>query len=127
MAKPRPLSPALQQLVDAARAECPPGHADALAALLQLAAIKVPSRGIFPPGIRDERELEQVIDGIAIDHLGYRDARKAWNKALKALPATFEQRDAVETAALNLLDVRETTTFYVGLAFGLLHNARGKP
>ena len=114
-----PLPEPLARIVAAAREDCPEGHAEALEALLRLAATKVPARGIFAPRIRDEQELEKALDRVAGDHLRYREVRAAWGKALKALPVGFDQRDALETAALNLLDVREMTTFYAGLAFGL--------
>jgi hypothetical protein len=111
--------PALRSIIRAAQAECPPGHAEALAALTALAQHKVPARGIFEPGVRDEPELFVAIEAVAKAHLEFGEARATWRGALKSAPLTFEQRDKLETAALQVVDVSDTAYFYTGLAFGL--------
>ena len=113
------ITPAIRPIIHAARSECPPGHAEALAELTALAQNKVPARGIFEPGVRDEPELFSAIEAIAKAHLEFAAVRATWRNALKEAPLTFEQRDKLETAALQVVDVSDTTYFYTGLAFGL--------
>lgn len=122
--RPRPaVPPALVPIIRAAHAECPSGHADALAALVALASQKVPSRGIFDPGVRDEPEFFLEIETVAKMHLDFAEARAAWRKALKAANLTIDVRDDIEAAALQVAGISDTTYFYTGLAFGLVFAA----
>jgi len=113
------LPPTLQQLVHAAKLECPQGHAEALTELTVLAVRKIPSRGLFDPAVRGEPELFAAIEAVAVRHLALANARSAWRGALDAAELPFARRDEVERAAQHVQDVSETTYFYAGLAFGL--------
>ncbi len=117
----------LRHLVHVCVRECPPGHAEALGAFMRLALHKVPVRGIFDPGTREEPELYSAIDSVAHAHLDLAAARRAWRAALKAAHLPIEKRDAIETAALEVQGSFDTAHFYAGLAFGLafcyLHRA----
>ena len=109
----------LRQLVSAARTECPAGHAEMLTELTVLAIRKVPARGIFDPTARGEDDLFSAIEAIALRHLELADARTIWRRSLDGAGLPFERRDAIESAARQLLDVSDTAYFYTGLAFGL--------
>lgn len=111
--------PALRQLVRAAELECPRGHAEALLELIALAVRKVPSRGIFEPGLHDEQEMFAAIDAVARTHLELAEARRAWGAALDQAGLGLERRDALEAAALQVQGASDTAYFYAGLAFGL--------
>lgn len=111
--------PTLRHLVRACEAECPAGHAEALQALTRLALHKVPARGIFEPGTREEPELYAAIESIGRTHLDLASARARWRTALKAAQLPLEQRDDIETAALEVQSASDTAYFYAGLAFGL--------
>ncbi len=111
----------LRAVIRAAEHECPRGHARALRDLTALALIKVPARGIFDPGVRNEDDLFAAIESIATTHLAFVDARAAWRSALKSAGLSFDQRDALERAALELRGVSDTAYFYAGLAFGLAY------
>lgn len=126
MARRRSASPSLasfplplQRLVRAAEIECPAGHAEALQALTALALHKVPARGIFEPGTREEPELYSAIESVARAHLDLAEARAGWRAALKAAQLPIERRDDLETAALEVQSASDTAYFYAGLAFGL--------
>lgn len=111
--------PPLRQLVRACEVECPPGHAEALSAFTALALHKVPARGIFEPGTRDEPELYAAIESVAKAHLELAEARATWRGALQAADLSVERRDDVESAALQVQSASDTAYFYAGLAFGL--------
>jgi hypothetical protein len=110
----------LRWAIQAAEQECPPGHANALRELTALALHKVPSRGIFDPSVRGEEDLFAAIESVAKAHLELVEARGAWRSALEASDVTFEQRDALQQAALQMQSVSDTAYFYAGLAFGLV-------
>lgn len=109
----------LRQLVSAARTECPSGHADVLTELTVLAIRKIPARGVFDPTTRGEDDLFTAVEAIAIRYLQLDDARAIWRRSLDAADLSFERRDAIESAARQVLDVSDTAYFYAGLAFGL--------
>lgn len=109
----------LRLLVRACEAECPAGHAAALQALTTLALRKVPARGIFEPGTREEPELYAAIESIGRTHLDLADARARWRAALKTAELPLEKRDDIETAALEVQSASDTAYFYAGLAFAL--------
>jgi hypothetical protein len=117
----------LRRLIDAADLECPRGHADALRALTALALRKVPARGVFDPGSRDESDMLVAIESVARAHLDLRGARKAWRRALADADLDLERRDALERGALQVQIVSDTAYFYAGLAFGLVLVAMGRP
>jgi len=111
--------PTLRWIIDAADHECPRGHAGALRDLTALAMHKVPARGIFDPAAKNEDELFASIESIAQTHLDLAEARDAWRAALDAAALSFERRDELEQAALQVRTVSDTAYFYAGLAFGL--------
>ncbi len=113
------LPPPFGHLVRACEIECPAGHAEALSALAALALNKVPARGIFDPGTREEPELYSAIESIGQAHLELADARRKWRKALKATDLPLRTRDDIETASLQVQIASDTSYFYAGLAFGL--------
>jgi hypothetical protein len=113
------LPPTLQHLVNAAKLECPGGHAEAFTELTTLAVRKIPARGLFDPAVRGEPELFDAIEAVAVRHLALANARAAWRGALDSAELTFSRRDEVERAAQRVQDISETTYFYAGLAFGL--------
>ena len=113
-------SPSLLQLIHAAELECPSGHGEALAAFTALALRKVPSRGIFDPGSRDEADLFTAVDAVARKHLGMTRAKKAFRQSFVAARLPFEQQDVIEQAAQQVQGISETAYFYAGLAFGLV-------
>jgi len=100
----------LRLLVKAAELECPRGHAEALVDLTTLALRKVPARGIFDPGARDEHELFTAIESVAKAHLNFGEARTAWRSALEAARLPLERRDDLETAARLRSHVRLHST-----------------
>lgn len=112
--------PTLRHLVRVAAIECPPGHSEAFTALTSLALHKVPVRGIFDPGTRDEPELFAAIEAVAVAHLRMSQARATWRQALKAADLPLDKRDDIETAASQVASVSDTAYFYAGLAFGLV-------
>jgi hypothetical protein len=112
--------PAVRQLLRSAKAECPDGHAEALADLLALAARKAPARGVLDPGARGEHDLFVAIEQVARAHLALADAEKAWREALRTPALSMEQRDALERAAVQVQSISDTTYYYAGLSFGLV-------
>lgn len=121
------LPPTLRLLIKAAEHECPRGHAEALADFTVLALRKVPSRGIFDPGTRDEHELFSEIESVTKAHFDLTNARTEWHNALETAGLAFEHRDDIETAALRVQSISDTGYFYAGLAFGLAFLALGRP
>jgi len=113
------LPPPLRHLVRACEIECPSGHAEALSALVALALHKVPARGIFDPGTRDEPELDSAVEAIGQEHLDLAQARRLWRKTLKAAGLPPRTRDDLESASLQVQMASDTSYFYAGLAFGL--------
>lgn len=111
--------PTLRYLIQAAKLECPRGHAEALLDLTILALRKVPSRGVFDPGARGEHDVFAAIESVARAHLELTDARAAWRAALDEAGLHLDRRDEIERAALQVQSVSETAYFYAGLAFGL--------
>lgn len=111
--------PTLRHVVRAVEREGPRGHAEALAALTNLALRQVPARGVFDPGARGDHELFAAIEAVARRHLELGDARSAWNAALDQAGLEFERRDAIAGAAGRVQSVSDTAHFYAGLAFGL--------
>lgn len=111
--------PTLRYVVKAAEIECPRGHAEALTDLTAFALHKVPVRGIFDPGTREEPELFMAVEAAAEAHLGLSAALRRWRTAIKAADLPLERRDTIETAALHVRDISDTAYFYAGVAFGL--------
>lgn len=112
--------PVLRELLRSAESECPPGHADALAALTALAMRKVPARGVFDPGAQGGHDLFVDIEKVGRAHLALSEAEAAWRQALRAAPLDVERRDAIERAAVQVQTASDSAYFYAGLAFGLV-------
>ena len=98
------------------------GEANALIACGHLAARIVPARGVLAPV---DDDLYQAISAIAAQHLGFREVRKTFRKALERIQS-FDERDAVESAHTHLITLSDATYYYTGLAFGLTLAALGK-
>jgi hypothetical protein len=111
--------PVFRYLIHSAELECPRGHAEALRDFAALAMRKVPARGVFDPAVRGEHELYAAIDTVARTHLELREARTAWQAALKLADLEFNKRDAVEQAAVHVQSISDTAYFYAGLTFGV--------
>jgi hypothetical protein len=117
---PSPALPsALQHVLRSCEAECPIGHAEALDALVGFAIRKVPVRGIFDPGMRDEPDLDKTVEEIAKEHFQLATAQRKWRRAVKAAHLELSVRDDLETACLEMQIASDTSYFYAGLAFGL--------
>src|SRR5690242_14972640 len=112
--------PALRHVIQSARLECPRGHAQALIEFTTLALRKIPSRGIFDPGARDDHDLFAAIEAVADAHLRFSEARASVRAALDAADLDLERRDAIERAVFQVQSVSDTAYFYAGLAFGLV-------
>ena len=106
------IPPQLRLLIRAAELECPPGHADALRALMTLALHKMPARGIFDPAARGEHELYVAIESVAQSHLQLASAKTAWRGALDAASLELDRRDRIERTALEVQSISETAYFY---------------
>lgn len=91
------------------------GEADALRCLGHLARVAAPARGVLAPV---EDDLCREIHRIAQLHLGYGRASRRFRKALKRA-GTYKNRDAIETAHAEVINVSSTAYYYAGLAFGL--------
>ena len=107
-------------MVKAARSERPKGHGDALASLIGFAFRHMPARGIFEPGDIDDAVFWKEIQDVARAHLGFDGARAEMRKALDKAELSWEQRDAIEGAALHVRAISDTAGYYAGLAFGLV-------
>jgi hypothetical protein len=114
------LSPKLVTLIRAlereeSRSHERPGEADALSALGQLAVTQIPARGVFAP---NDSELDNLIDAIATNHLGFKAARKEFFGSTSTIEP-FSKRDEVESAANHMRSISDRAQFYAGLAFGI--------
>ena len=110
----------LRWIINAARHECPRGHADALEELMTLALVMVPSRGLLDPTTRGDHELFAAFETIGRRHLGMAAARASWRGALRGAQVELQARDRIEAAALRVQGVSDTAYFYAGLTFGLV-------
>jgi hypothetical protein len=112
--------PVLRELVRAAEAECPRGHAEALTDLMMLALRKVPARGVFDPGAQGDHELFAEIEKVGRARFALAEAETAWRQAIKTTALPLERRDALERAAVQVQTASDTSYFYAGLAFALV-------
>ena len=109
----------LDLILEAARRECPPGHAEALRAFLDLAVVQLPARGLFDPASSGSDELFTAFERIGRDHLSLGEARRAWRTALRRAALPVDRRDELERAALLVQASSDSASYYAGLAFGL--------
>jgi hypothetical protein len=117
------LPEALLRLIAVAEHPFASDHApnpDALRALARLATIIVPARGVF---VAQESDVCLAIDRIAATHLGFDETRRAYHKALKAVPR-FEERDPIQTAVTNMMRISDEAYFCAGLMLGVALSGR---
>jgi hypothetical protein len=110
-------SPLLDLLVDSLEhddTQDRSGEAQALRAYGELALRQVPLRGVFPP---QDEDLDQAIDEIATQFLGFGEASHAFADALTLLKPI--QRNEVEATVTHLRTVSDRAYFYAGVAFGV--------
>lgn len=114
--KKAPGSPLLDLLVDSLEQDDTQDRssdAAALRAFGELALVQVPLRGIFPP---QDEELDDAIDDIATQFLGFGEASHGYADAMTLLNP--RQRNEVEQAVTQLRIVSDKAYFYAGVAFG---------
>jgi hypothetical protein len=117
------LSESLHRLIAVAEHPFASDHApnpDALRALARLATIIVPARGVF---VAQDSDVCLAIDRVAATHLGFDEARRAYHKALKAVPG-FEERDPIQTAVTDMMRVSDDVYYCTGLMFGVALSGR---
>jgi hypothetical protein len=100
--------------LDARDAPAGGARAATLQALARLFMIAVPTRGVLDPA----DDLRDQIERIANRHLrrGRADAR--FRSALKQV-GSVQERDAIESAHLELVELSELAHYYAGLAAGI--------
>lgn len=106
------VSPLLAHVIRAVASESP-DRASALNELARLFMLVVPLRGIAPAD-----EVRDAIERIADRHLARGDADAALRRAV-ARVASVKDRDAIETACVQLLESGELAHYYAGLAAGI--------
>jgi hypothetical protein len=92
------------------------GAPDALRELGTLASRALPIHGVFVPNNPD---ICVEIQRVSKAHLGFDQARREFQKALKVVEA-FDQRDPIESAHNHLRSVEDEAYYYAGLAFGIV-------
>lgn len=97
-------------------------HAAALDALARLFLLALPARGVLAPG----DDLCDRIDAIATRHLNRATAERQFSLAVSSV-ASVTQRDAIETAHANIVEVSELAHYYAGLAAGIALAELGRP
>ena len=106
------VSPLLAHVIRAVGRESP-NRASALNELARLFTLIVPLRGIAPAD-----EVRDAIERIAERHLARRPADAALRRAVSRV-GSIKDRDAIETACVQLLESGELAHYYAGLAAGI--------
>lgn len=106
------LPPLLAHLIRAAARDSK-DRASALADLARLFTLIVPMHGVEP-----DDNVRSHIEKIASRHLRRRDAEAELRRAIARI-ASVKDRDAVETACVELLECGELAHYYAGLAAGI--------
>lgn len=122
----RKLAPMLECLIealDAQKTDERSGASGALRAFGHLAAIEIPTRGVFAP---DDSELYSAIEHIADQHLGNRGPRKAFSDSTTEI-VNPELRDRIQSTANHMQTISDEAYFYAGLAFGVTFARWGWP
>lgn len=88
-------------------------RAAALNDLARLFSMIVPVRGVEPAD-----DVRTAIEQIAQRHLRRGDAETQLRRAIDRI-ASVKDRDAIETACLEVLEVGELAHYYAGLAAGI--------
>jgi hypothetical protein len=107
-----PLPPLLAHVIRAA-AHRSPERASALADLARLFMLVVPMNGVEPA-----ENVREAIEKIATRHLRRRSAETELRRAVARI-ANIKDRDAIETACVQLLENGELAHYYAGLAAGI--------
>jgi hypothetical protein len=112
---PKPTSqlpPLLAHLIRAAARDSR-DRASALNDLAQLFLLIVPMHGVEPA-----EHVREAIEKIAARHLKRRDAESELKRAVARVPG-IKERDAIESACVQLLESGELAHYYAGLAAGI--------
>ena len=88
-------------------------RASALTDLAQLFLATVPMHGVDPA-----EPVREAIERIAARHLRRRDAENELRRAVSRI-SSVKDRDAIETACVQLLETGELAHYYAGLAAGI--------
>lgn len=113
MARSSPgLPPLMTDLIRAAARDSR-DRASALADLARLFVLTVPMHGVEPV-----EDVRAHIEKIAARHLHRRDAEAGFRRAIAKITGARE-RDAVETACVELIEAGELAHYYAGLAAGI--------
>lgn len=107
-----PLPPLLTDLIRAAARDSR-SRASALADLARMFMLIVPMHGVDP-----KDDVRADIEKIAARHLRRRDAEAGLRRAIARINGVKE-RDAIETACIELLESSELAHYYAGLAAGI--------
>ena len=110
--KQRALPPLLAHVIRAA-AHDSKDRASALTDLAQLFLVTVPMHGVDPA-----EHVREAIERVAARHLRRRDAEAGLRRAVSRI-ASVKDRDAIETACVELLESGELAHYYAGLAAGI--------
>ena len=114
-----PISPLLSHLVRAAARDSR-DRASALNDLAKLFTLIVPMHGVEPA-----EAVREAIEKIATRHLRRADAEAELRRAV-ARVAGVKERDAIESACVQLLESGELAHYYAGLAAGITLAELGK-
>src|SRR5215213_7703473 len=106
------VSPLLEDLIRAAARDSRE-RASALNDLAKLFMVIVPMHGVEPA-----ENVREAIEQIAARHLRRSDAEAGLRRAM-ARVATVTDRDAIETACVQLIESGELAHYYAGLAAGI--------
>ena len=106
------VSPLLAHVIRAAARDSR-DRASALNDLAQLFALIVPMHGVEPA-----ESVREAIEKIAARHLRRTDAEAELRRAV-ARVGTVKDRDAIESACVQLLESGELAHYYAGLAAGI--------
>ena len=106
------IPPLLEHLIRAAARDSR-DRASALDALARLFMLIVPMHGVEPAD-----DVRAHIEKIAARHLRRRDAEAGLRRAIAKITGVKE-RDAIETACVELLEAGELAHYYAGLAAGI--------
>jgi hypothetical protein len=116
------LSPVLVRLIEAAEQHGEDaegreikGAARALREFGSVARWVLPIHGVFVP---NDNDVSVIIERIATQYLGLKEARAEFRKALEIVEP-FDRRDPIESAHGRVRSIAEEAYFYAGLAFGV--------
>jgi hypothetical protein len=111
-AKNTALPPLLEHLIRAAARDSR-DRASALTDLAKLFMLIVPMHGVEPA-----EEVREAIERVAARHLRRADAEAELRRAVARI-GSVKDRDAVETACVQVIESGELAHYYAGLAAGI--------